>query len=153
MPQRLAQRLVSFRIFLLLICILGCPACRVHAQPEADAVAPATAADTELTLVRAVMCEKIQDYQPVNPAVVFSVSIGEVYCFTAFSPVPEQTVIDYKWYRRDDLVTNRRVVLYSPKWSTYSSIHLRGADIGPWRVEIIGHEEAVLEVLRFSVTR
>ena len=153
MPQRLAIRFVPFRIFLLLVCVLGYPACRVHAQAEADAVAPATAADTELTLVRAVMCEEIQAYQPVHPAVVFSVSIGEVYCFTAFSPVPKQTVIDYKWYRRDDPVTTRRVVLYSPKWSTYSSIHLRGADIGPWRVEIIGPEEEVLEVLRVSVTR
>ncbi|MFW5635834.1 MAG: DUF2914 domain-containing protein [Thermodesulfobacteriota bacterium] len=153
MSQRFVMRPVSFRIFLLLVCILGYPACRVHAQTEPDAVAPTTGAENELTLRRAVMCEEIQEYQPVNPAVVFSISIGEVYCFTAFSPVPEQTVIDYKWYRRDDLVTTRRVVLYPPKWSTYSSIHLRGADIGPWRVEVIGPEEAVLEVLRFSVTR
>ena len=153
MAKRLAARLAPFRIFLLLVFILGIPVCGSQARTEGNTVPPATAADTELTLVRAMMCQEIKEYQPVNPAVVFSVSIGEVYCFSAFSPVPVQTVIDYKWYRRDDLVTTRRVVLYSPKWSTYSSIHLRVADIGPWRVEIIGPEEQVLKVLRFSVTR
>jgi hypothetical protein len=106
-----------------------------------------------LTLVQAVMCEEIKDYQPMNPAVVFSFSLGELYCFTSFSTVPEQTVIDYKWYRRDDLVTTRRVALYPPKWSSYSSIHMRASDIGPWRVEIVGPGQKILDVLRFSITR
>lgn len=47
----------------------------------------------KLTLVRAVMCEGIQDFKPWNQAVVFSISIGKVSCFTSFDPVPETTYI------------------------------------------------------------
>ncbi len=141
------------KIILLLVCTAFFSVSPIQAQTEMEGSQPTKPAEPGLKLVRAMMCEGIQEYQPVHPAVVFSISIGEVYCFTAFSPVPEQTVIDYKWYRRDDLVTTRRVVLYPPKWSAYSSIHLRAADIGPWRVEIVGPDEKILEVLRFSVTR
>ena len=50
-----------------------------------------TKASAKLTLVRAVMCETIQEYAPAHPAVVFSIDLGRVSCFTEFDPVPEKT--------------------------------------------------------------
>ena len=91
------------RIILLLVCTTFISASPIQAQPDVGGSHPAEPVEPGLKLVRAMMCESIQEYQPIHPAVVFSISMGEVYCFTAFSPVPEQTVIDYKWYRRDDL--------------------------------------------------
>lgn len=106
----------------------------------------------ELTLAEATMCESVQNLAPRNPAVVFSISAGSVSCFTRFDPVPETTAVYHKWYKRDRLSTTQRLTLEPPKWRTYSSIYLREADKGPWRVEIEGPKGEILEVLRFSIT-
>jgi hypothetical protein len=142
--------LVSIRI-LFMMCLL------------AEAVYPpcARAQDTEsLTgnspeppvLVRAQMCETIEKFLPVNPAVVFSISLGRVYCFTAFDPVYEETVIYHRWFRQDRLISNARLVLNPPKWASFSSMQLRSADKGPWRVEIVDSRENLIKTLRFSIS-
>ena len=105
-----------------------------------------------LSLGQAVMCEGIKDYEPVNKAVVFSMEIGKIYCFTSFDHIPQKTVIYHNWYRRDKLVTTKRLSLQPPKWSTFSSIQLREADIGPWRMEIKDKTKKVLRIVKFSVT-
>lgn len=105
----------------------------------------------KLTLVHAAMCEGIKEYSPINPAIVFSIEIGKVSCFSSFDPVPEETYIYQKWYYRDKLSTTQKLLLKPPRWSTFSSIQLREADKGPWRVEITDHEGNLLDVLRFSI--
>jgi len=104
-----------------------------------------------MTLVKAVMCESIDNYQPVNPAVVFSISQGEVYCFSNFDPVLKKTRIFHKWYKKDKLVFTMRLTLSPPKWSSFSRIQIRSADKGPWRVEIRDENDTLLETLRFSM--
>ena len=106
-----------------------------------------------MTLEQATMCEAIESYKPKVPAVVFSVSIGRVSCFTAFDPVPKKTEILHQWYFRDQLVTSKRLHLRPPKWATVSSIQPRQADIGPWRVDIIDAEGTVMHTLRFSIVQ
>lgn len=105
-----------------------------------------------LSLGQAVMCEGIKDYAPVNKAVVFSLEIGKIYCFTSFDHVPEKTVVYHNWYRSDKLVTTKRLSLQPPKWSTFSSIQLREADKGPWRLEIKDQTKKLLRIVKFSVT-
>jgi hypothetical protein len=121
----------------------------------------ARAQDTEIpmppvseppVLVRAEMCETIERYLPVNQGVVFSISLGRVYCFTAFDPVHEETVIYHRWYRQDRLVSSARLVLNPPKWASFSSIQLRSLDKGPWRVEIVDSRENLIKILRFSIS-
>lgn len=104
------------------------------------------------TLVTSVMCEGIENFQPVNPAVVFSISQGEVYCFSAFDPVLEKTNIFHQWYKMDKLIFTMRLVLSPPKWSSVSRIQIRNADKGPWRVEIRDENKRLLNTLRFSMT-
>lgn len=103
-------------------------------------------------LVRAAMCEGIQDYAPKNVAVAFSIDVGKISCYTSFEGLPDTTYTIHKWYRRDDLVTSKRLTLKPPRWATYSSIQLREADKGAWRVEIFNAEDELIETLRFSVT-
>ena len=112
---------------------------------------PAPAAE-RLALVRAVMCEGIKEYKPHDQAVVFSVTIGKVSCFTSFDPVPEEMFIYQNWFHRDRLSTKIKLFLQPPRWSTFSSIQLREADKGPWRVEITDEGGNMLHVLRFSIT-
>jgi Protein of unknown function (DUF2914) len=115
-------------------------------QPESGAV------QKKLTLDRAVMCEGITDFAPQNPAVVFSIKIGKVFCYTSFDPVPEKTFIYHKWFHRDSPSTNKRLTLQPPRWATYSTIQLRETDKGPWRIEISDQNGKLLSILRFSIT-
>ncbi len=104
------------------------------------------------TLTRAVMCEAIEAYEPQYTAVAFPIAVGRISSFTAFEGIPKPTHAYHKWYRRDALVTTKRLSLKPPSWSTYSSIQLREGDIGPWRVEIYNANNQLLKILRFSVT-
>ena len=104
------------------------------------------------TLARAVMCESITGYEPANVAVVFSINSGKISCFTEFENIVSTTYTTHRWYRRDVLVTTKRLTLKPPRWATYSSILLREADKGPWRVEILDEKDELLSTLRFSVT-
>lgn len=107
---------------------------------------------SKLSLSNGVMCEGVKDFTPVNPTIVFSVSIGKAFCFSSFDVVPEKTIVSHNWYRKDMLSTKINLVVNPPRWSTFSSIHLREADIGPWRVEVTDIDGKVYQILRFSVT-
>ena len=106
----------------------------------------------EPTLVHAVMCEAIENYLPVYPAVVFSIAQGEIICFTSFDPVPEETRVFHKWYKKDRLISMSRLILKPPKWSSFSSMQLRNLDKGPWRVDVENATGTVLQTLRFSIS-
>jgi hypothetical protein len=106
----------------------------------------------EPTLIKAVMCESIQKFTPINEAVVFSIDLGRIYSFTEFDPVPKQTVIYHKWYHRGRLVSVKQLTINPPRWSSFSSMQLRDADKGPWRVDIVDDNDKLLRTLMFSIT-
>jgi hypothetical protein len=105
----------------------------------------------KLTLVKAAMCEGIEKHGTRQEAVVFPISIGKVFCLTSFDPVPEQTFVYHNWYQKDRFSTRIRLAVKPPRWSTFSSVHLREADKGPWRVEITGHQGQTFRIIRFSI--
>jgi hypothetical protein len=111
-----------------------------------------SAPSEEPTLVKAVMCDSIQKFVPVNEAIVFSIDLGRVYCFTEFDPVPKQTVIYHKWYRKGSLVSVKQLTVNPPRWSSFSRMQLRDADKGPWQVDVIDKNDKILHTLRFSIT-
>lgn len=103
-------------------------------------------------LVKAVMCESIEKFVPTNKAVVFSVDIGQVFCFTDFDPVPEKRIIYHKWYHRGVLISVKPLTLNPPRWSSLSSMQLRGTDKGPWQIDITDEDGSIYKTLRFSIT-
>jgi hypothetical protein len=105
-----------------------------------------------LVLGRAVICEDVRAEKPYNPGVVFSIELGQVYCFTTFDVVPGKTQLYHNWYRRDRPSRKIRLNLKPPRWSIFSRMQLRAEDKGPWSVEITDPEGKVLKVLRFSIT-
>lgn len=106
----------------------------------------------QLTLVKAVTCEGMKDLEPHHETIIFSVALGSVICFTAFDPVPEKMVVHHNWFKRDQPEKNLKLALKPPKWSSFSKIHIRNLDVGPWRVEIADSEGKIFKILRFSVT-
>lgn len=111
-----------------------------------------TPALSEPQLVTAVMCEDIERYAPINEAVVFSIDLGKLSCFTTFDPVPEQTIIYHKWYHRGVLISSQRLTINPPRWSSFTSMPLRATDKGPWQVEITDADGKIYRTLHFSIT-
>ena len=122
------------------------------ADDNEEVKAPALETPARLTLVKAIMCEGIEDLAPIDEAIVFSVALGKVICFTAFDPVPEKTVVYHHWFKRDQPDKKVKLTLKPPKWSSFSQVDIRNADVGPWRVEIVDADGKILRILRFSVT-
>lgn len=140
----------KFRLVAALLAIVcGTPVHGVSQPPKGATAGPVP---EKLTLVQAVVCERVEEGQPVYPAIVFSISLGEVACFTAFDPVPVHTVIFHEWYRKDRLTARIKLKLSPPRWSSVSRIQLREADKGPWRIEITDEQGNVLSSLRISIT-
>jgi len=106
----------------------------------------------EPALDDAVICEEIEDLTPKNRAVIFSIKIGKVSCFTSFDPVPKETFVYHKWFHKDKPSTKKKLTLQPPRWATYSSIQLRETDKGPWRVEITDQKGNIFHTLRFTIT-
>lgn len=133
----------------LTVWIIGClllPTVLVHAADSPKvSVQP-------FRLVRAVMCETIDGYEPRHVSVAFSIKAGKISCYSSFDGIVDTTFVDHKWYLRDELVTSKRLTLKPPRWATYSSIQLREDDKGPWRVEIWDAHNQLIRTLRFSVT-
>jgi hypothetical protein len=109
-------------------------------------------APKRLALAEAVMCEKIENFVPINAAIVFPTALERISCYTSFDPVPQNTFVFHNWFFKDKLSTRIKLSLQPPRWSTFSSIQLREADKGPWRVEITDKDGRVFHVLRFSIT-
>ncbi len=104
-------------------------------------------------LSQGVICEKIDGGKPKFVSVVFPVDIKNLYCYTSFNSIKQETVIYHVWYFRDKLVAKIKLKLRPPVWATFSRIYLRDTDKGPWRVEILDEEGNIITILRFSVVQ
>ena len=145
------MKLLVYLLFAFLFMSSVCHALHIMQSLEQPQTAK-TEPDQQLKLKQSVMCQRVETLTPINPGLVFSVSSGQVCCYTSFDPVPRHTVIYHRWYHRDELSTQTRLRLYPKKWSTYSVIQLRETDKGPWRVEIVDQRGRLFDVLRFSIT-
>lgn len=119
---------------------------------EKSAVANPGKPESRPNLVQAVMCEDMKGSVPQYPAIVFSISLGKVFCFTEFDPVPENTFVYHNWYFREQKRASVKLSLNPPRWATYSTVQMQETDKGPWRVEITDHQGNIFRILRFSVT-
>jgi hypothetical protein len=106
----------------------------------------------KFSLVQALICEDVKDGIPLNPSIAFSISAGKIYCYTLFDQIAEDSIVYHHWFFRDKPSARIRLSLRQPRWGTFSSIQLREADRGPWKVEISDSSGRVLKTLRFSVT-
>jgi hypothetical protein len=103
-------------------------------------------------LVQALLCEGMKGSLPQYPAIVFSITLGKVFCFTDFDPVPEKTFVYHNWYFRELKRASVKLSLNTPRWATFSTVQMRATDKGPWRVEITDPRGNIIETLRFSIT-
>lgn len=145
-------RIWKFHILLLLLSVSAPFALFAGPMEQEQPTAAPSPVPPPPKLGQAIMCEKVENLNPVRHAIVFSVSAGQVYCFTSFDNVAQPALIYHRWFHLNELSTQTRLRIYPPKWATYSVIQLRETDKGPWRVEISDQNGYVLQILRFSIT-
>ncbi len=112
----------------------------------------ASPSDLKPQLIQALMCESVNKLEPVNQAVIYSINLGKVICFTEFSDIQREMDISHRWYHKGILISQKTLTIKPPRWSTFSSMQLRVTDIGPWQVDIVDADGTILETLRFGVT-
>jgi hypothetical protein len=147
-------RQIQLLLFISVTLAMAMPSPETFAQVAENAtVQPVETSDAaaRAKLGHATMCERVENLTPTRAGLVFSVSAGQVCCFTSFDPVPQPSLVYHRWFHRDELSTQTRLRIYPPKWATYSVIQLRETDKGPWRVEITDQNGRVFNVLRFSI--
>jgi hypothetical protein len=146
------MRYKSSTICCVVVFIIFCLFLPSQVLAKEDSKPSSLSAPEKLILGQAVMCEGIEASLPKHTAIVFSVKLERIFCFTSFDSVSEEIFISHNWFFKDKLVTKRKLTLKPLKWSTFSAIQLREADKGPWRVEITGPAGNIFKTLRFSVT-
>ena len=104
-----------------------------------------------LIVSKAQICESVTGQIPVNPTIAVSSAKGKAFCFSEIEGISSDTVIFHNWLRRDVHIVGIKLAVKPPRWSTFSSMSLREADKGPWRVEITDMDGTILKTLRFSV--
>ena len=138
-------------LYLLVGCSMLC-LLLPRALAQQNRTSPPPDSPEQLTLSQSVVCEGIRDFAPQNEAAVFSITLGEIFCYSFFEPIPKETFIYHNWYFRDKLAARIKLTLKPPRWRTYSSIQLRENDKGPWRVEVTGENGHKYRIIRFSIT-
>lgn len=142
------KKVLRFIVFMALFA--GLP-CSLSGQETPKGLSSSNNRVSNEHLIMATMCEGIKDNSPCNPAIVFSRALTEVLCFTTFDSIPEATFIYHKWFFKDTLNRTIKLTINPPRWSTYSRMHVRDGDEGPWHVEISDDQGNILKILRFSI--
>jgi hypothetical protein len=145
---------INWKHCLIVICLLLVYFSSIslgHAQDSGNLPSPAVAVANKPKLTHAAMCKGAKESSQQGLSVVFPIEAGKISCLTSFNAVPDQVYVYHKWFHRDKLTTTKKLLLKPPQWSTMSTLLLREADKGPWRVEITDDNDNVLRVLRFSI--
>ena len=125
-------------IFTLLLLMLLC-------------IAPASSMDDPgFTIKRMVVCEKIEDREPVMVGESFSATLEQVYCFLEAVEIEQETVISFVWYFEDKEMARVSLPLEKGNsWRTYASKKLGGLK-GNWKVELQESSGIVLHSVSFQ---
>lgn len=108
-------------------------------------------AQADLTVERLVVCEYVQDREPVAVAEIFTTDMEKVYAFLEARNIAQETQLSFVWFYNEAQVADVALTVgQGDRWRTYSSKNLAGL-AGDWRVEVQDGEGNVLGSVSFLV--
>lgn len=116
--------------------------------PTASSAQEATQLDVDL----AVICERVENLEPIGAGKSFPISVGKLNCFTTILGAHEPTTVTHVWYFGATERAKVDLVIKGPRWRTYSSKKIQPHEVGSWRVEVVDTEGTVLKVVQFLTT-
>jgi hypothetical protein len=124
---------------LIIVCLMA--AGTIEAQEAAS-----------LKVTEAVICEDVIDRAPVNAGSSFSVSVGQLFCFTKIEGAKEPTTITHVWCFGEMERARVELSVGAASWRTHSSKKIQPHEIGTWHVDVLGPQGELLQALEFQVT-
>jgi len=110
-----------------------------------------TAPSPEFRIGRLVVCEGVENLEPVGENDIFPGSLDRVYAFLEALDIAGDTTVTFVWYFGENEMA--RVVLAlrkGPRWRTYSSKKLGGLK-GDWKVDLLDAEGNLVRSIQFRV--
>ena len=98
----------------------------------------------------AVICQDVQDREPVGAADSFPADVGKVMCWSKIKD-GKGTTIKHVYYHEGAEKAVVELSIGSPMWRTYSSKGVLSSWTGQWRVDIVGEDGEVLKSLEFAI--
>jgi hypothetical protein len=100
---------------------------------------------------RLVVCEQVQDREPVGVSGTFSSETTRVYAFLEALNISADADVDFVWYHAGSELTRVTLpVRQGSRWRTYASKNLYDLT-GTWWVEVQDETGAVIGSVQFEV--
>lgn len=106
---------------------------------------------TELKVTKVTLTTGVKDRKPVDSAIAFPSSVGEVYCWTLVEGAKEPTAIRHLWYYGEKKVAEVSLEIKSSQYRTWSSKTILPHWRGDWRVEIVDSQDNLLGTISFKI--
>lgn len=107
---------------------------------------------TQLEVAEGVICTDVVDRQPVGANTSFATSVGKLTCFTRITGAEDPVTVTHVWYFGDIERARIELSVRSLNWRTHSSKVIQAHEIGPWHVDVLDADGAVITTIQFTIT-
>ena len=136
-----------FLMVSLLVC-LGLVATSLPAWCQGE---DAQSQNAGIQIMDAVVCQGVQNHQPVGANDVFPNGTTKIYCYNRVVGAAADTKITHNWYYKGNLKASVPLSVRSNNWRTWSSKNLDPSWSGEWMVEILSEDGSPLASIVFVV--
>ncbi|RJR19940.1 MAG: DUF2914 domain-containing protein [Desulfobacteraceae bacterium] len=123
----------------------------VKEEPPPAPTQPDPADSGKFALKRILIAPAIKDKEPFNPGEVFPSTVGKLYCFTHLVNAQSPKTITHAWFYKNAAMGKVRLKVDGLTWRTHSAKTINQAQIGPWRVEVLGPDGELLGTVNFEI--
>lgn len=110
------------------------------------------AAESEISIVKAVACTGIENHEPVDPDTYFDMYEGKVWVYSKVKmPKGEKGKIQHVYYLGDKEIQTIELDVKGPTFRTRSYKTMTENLCGEWKVEILTEGGKLLDTVEFSV--
>ncbi len=104
-----------------------------------------------LAVAEIVITSSLVDRQPGENMATVGHDVGTLYCWTRITGAEGEVTIEHVWYKGDVEMARVPLTVAGTNWRTWSSKNIEEIWTGPWRVDVVGPDGAVLESASFTV--
>jgi hypothetical protein len=110
----------------------------------------AQVAGANLEVIEFLLCEDVEDREPVNPKENFTTLDERVYAYARIHNTEEPVNLYFRWTHDGAVYANINLLIgVSDSWRTYSSVQILA---GEWKVELVSEDAEILASAEFRVT-
>lgn len=106
---------------------------------------------SSLKVTQFVMCEGLDNRQPVGISNSFSSSIARVYCYIKIVGATQVTTITHTWYYKNTVKAQVKLSVQPGTWRTWSAKNMIPEWKGQWRVDASDASGFIIGSVKFQL--